>query len=606
MFRELSSLIQKNGLLKKTFVWTLLLTLFSVSLIPTTTKAELNDRQEKHPNNSILATSKTIWVPDNYTKIQWAINNASKGDTIRVRAGTYNEDVVVNKAVSIRGENKDTTILEGTGTLFYVNADSITISDFTLRNGYSGIWLWHTKNTTIRGNNINNNAYGIKSDYSSNSTISENNINNSEWFSIVLNHSGNNTLQRNHIVGTNYNLRVDGDSLSDFVSNIDTTNTVNGKPVYYLINQRDLTIDSSTLPSIGYLALVNSTNITVKNLNLMYSGQGILFAHTTNSIIRNLTTTSNWNGIEVNAASNVTVIGNNANGNFDFGIKFMHSCNSTVSRNNANYNGWAGIGIFTSQNCTVDSNIVNGNVNYGIDLVYSTSNRVTRNNAAGTMAAYSIVIYYSNFNLIYHNNFISNYIFKDVKTTNTWDNGLEGNYWRNHLGVDTNQDGISEIPYILEEGNQDNHPLMGMFHSFSTSIGYNVDLISNSTIDDFGYFQSNKTIRMHVSNMTQSQTFGFVRIRIPHVLMNEPYNVTIDGAEPYYVNYTLYDDGENRWIYFSYEHSTREILIVPEFPSFIIIPPFMIATLLAVIVCGRKRRSTRNPTKITKNQLQKF
>jgi len=71
--------------------------------------------------------------------------------------------------------------------------------------------------------------------------------------------------------------------------------------------------------------------------------------------------------------------------------------------------------------------------------------------------------------------------------------------------------------------------------------------------------------------------------------MAEPFNVTIDGANPTYWNYTLYDDGKNRWIYFEYEHTTREIVIVPEFPSFLILPLFIITTLLAVIVYRRKR-----------------
>jgi hypothetical protein len=71
--------------------------------------------------------------------------------------------------------------------------------------------------------------------------------------------------------------------------------------------------------------------------------------------------------------------------------------------------------------------------------------------------------------------------------------------------------------------------------------------------------------------------------------MNETYHVTIDGVEPYYVNYTLYDNSTHRWIYFNYEHSTPEIVIVSEFPLFLILPLFMMATLLAVIAYRRKR-----------------
>jgi hypothetical protein len=39
------------------------------------------------------------------------------------------------------------------------------------------------------------------------------------------------------------------------------------------------------------------------------------------------------------------------------------------------------------------------------------------------------------------------------------------------------------------------------------------------------------------------------------------YNVTINGAKPLYWNYALYDNGTHRWIYFAYEHSTKEIVI---------------------------------------------
>ncbi|MHA1289942.1 MAG: hypothetical protein ACTSPB_21380, partial [Candidatus Thorarchaeota archaeon] len=132
---------------------------------------------------------------------------------------------------------------------------------------------------------------------------------------------------------------------------------------------------------------------------------------------------------------------------------------------------------------------------------------------------------------------------------------------------------------------------MGPFNSFNASQGYTVDVISNSTVNDFEYFESNSTIRMYVSNMTSNQTFGFCRVRIPHTLMNEtaPITVLVNGTIPHYWNYTLYDDEYNRWIYFEYEHSTLEIVIIPEFQSLIILPLFMIATLVTAIVYRRKR-----------------
>jgi ubiquitin C-terminal hydrolase len=70
--------------------------------------------------------------------------------------------------------------------------------------------------------------------------------------------------------------------------------------------------------------------------------------------------------------------------------------------------------------------------------------------------------------------------------------------------------------------------------------------------------------------------------------MNETYHVIIDGAEPYYVNYTLYDDGDDRWIYCGYQQSALKIVIVPEFPSILILQLFMFATVAAVIAYRRK------------------
>ena len=598
MLRRLLNLTQKHGLSNKTLAWILLLHLLFTFVIPTA-MAELNNGYPIRPNNTVFTFSQTVWVPDNYTKIQWAINNASEGTTIRVRAGLYNETVVVNKTVSIIGENKDNTIIDakGKGPLFNVKADNVVISGFTLRNGYSGVSLWQSKNTTIRGNNIDNMAYGIKVYQSSNSTIEENNVNDSQWFNIELDQSGNSTLQNNHMTGNRYNLRIDGDTLPDFINNIDTTNTVNGKPVHYLINQRDITINSSVLPSIGYLALINSTNVTVKNLNLVNSGQGILFAYTTNSVISNLTTTSNWNGIEVKAASNVTVTENKANNNFDFGIKFEHSSNSIVTKNNANNNGWAGIGIFTTQNSVVNANIVKNNINYGIDLVYSTSNIVTRNNVTNIGLAYSMVLYYSNFNLIYHNNFINHYIYKYVPITNTWDNGLEGNYWKNYNGTDTNQDGIGDTPYILEQGNKDNYPLMGRFSIFNLTPEYYAATISNLTISDFQFDQANKILSFRVTD--ENETSGFCRICISKALVGNTYRVQVNNREPLALKVLPYSNSTYEYIYLLYAQSTLQGTVLEFLVPMLLLSSLLIAFTLMVIAQKKKARASVRPKVLT-------
>jgi parallel beta-helix repeat protein len=101
-----------------------------------------------------------------YPSIQEAINNAAEGDSIYVSVGTYYENVEVNKTISLIGENKYNTIVDGNGSnVFSLRTNNITISQFKILNGYRGISSnddsW---NCTIYRNNIVNNQYGILAD----------------------------------------------------------------------------------------------------------------------------------------------------------------------------------------------------------------------------------------------------------------------------------------------------------------------------------------------------------------------------------------------------------------------------------------------------------
>jgi len=93
--------------------------------------------------------ARTIVVPDDYPTIQEAINNANAGDTVFVRNGTYYEHVCVNTTVSIAGQDRTTTTIDGnqTGTVVTVTADNVNISGFTVQNGEAGLDLAGDGNT---------------------------------------------------------------------------------------------------------------------------------------------------------------------------------------------------------------------------------------------------------------------------------------------------------------------------------------------------------------------------------------------------------------------------------------------------------------------------
>jgi len=474
-----------------------------------------------------------------------------------------------------------------------------TLIDNVVSNNYHGIQLTSSSNNnSLMSNNVSNNdSHGIWLWGSSNNTSVHNKMENNE-IGMHLYESSNNRLRNNSMIGNQWNFGVFGsvpdDALLWYIQDIDISNTADGKPIYYWVNRQNEKIPLDA----GCVGIVNSTNITVENVELKSNFQALLLSYTKNSLIKNNNLTNNFHGINLVHSFNNTLVNNNITNTAAYSITlYWQSNNNMLIDNNIAINKRGLLMMEVSNNTIMDNNVTNS-TELGIDLSTSNDNKLIRNKIAYNN--YGIHLGYSSNNRIYHNNFINNTSPAWVHSSyyrNVWDNGYPsgGNYWSNYNGTDSNSDGIGDTAYIIEtysfwdaSANRDNYPLMGMFSRFNTSLSYHVNVISNSTIDDFEYFESNSTIKMYVSNMTANQTFGFCRICIPHALMNETYHVTVDSAEPYYVNYTLYDNSTHRWIYFSYRHSTLEIVIVPEVQSFLLMPLFMTATLLVVIVYKRK------------------
>ncbi len=339
---------------------------------------------------------------------------------------------------------------------------------------------------------------------------------------------------------------------------------------------------------------VDGAGYAVQSEIVAYS-RGIDLTERSNVTIKNLAIGGFSTGIYLNSSSHNSIVRNTLTNNF-VSITVIDSLNNTIAWNNITSYLGQGIFVDTSYNNIITGNNIYDN-RYGIEMQGQHGwppdrNIIVGNNFTGNIE-YGVFLYLtSNDNIFYHNNFMNNThhasTYPGAPSLQSWDNGIEGNYWSNYTGADANHDGIGDASHVLDSINTDYYPLMGPFHSFDTSLGKSVNVISNSTVDSFQY-ESPSTIRFHVSNTTASQTHGFCRLSIPYEVLSAPFNVTIDGANPTYWNYTLYDNGTHRWIYFEYEHTTREIVIIPEFPSFLILPLFMIATLLAVKIYRKKQ-----------------
>jgi len=256
--------------------------------------------------------------------------------------------------------------------------------------------------------------------------------------------------------------------------------------------------------------------------------------------------------------------------------------------------GVAGIYV-TGENSTLQGNVISNN-SVGLQLGSYESrggrlNRILKNSIIGN--THGINLGYHD-NTIFHNNFINNteqifinpqyiHIAPVTYFINDWDNGFEGNYWSDYTGYDFNHDGIGDATHPLLRENTDYYPLMGAFSCWPATSEHEVQIISNSTIVNFNYDGS--VFRFNVSG--EDGSAGFCRVSIPTALMKGTYKVFINGTE---ISHALLhiSNSTDSFLYFVYEHSIKEVIIVPEFLSSLVLFLFMVATLLISMISRRK------------------
>ena len=115
---------------------------------------------------------------------------------------------------------------------------------------------------------------------------------------------------------------IEGETISDYTNEIDTSNTVNGKPVYYWKD-----VDGGRVPDgAGEVILVNSKNVIVENQNINNASVGIAVVF----------------------SSYVTIKNNNCSNNKVYGVFLLDSNSNNIflnnfinNANNVHYSGLA-------------------------------------------------------------------------------------------------------------------------------------------------------------------------------------------------------------------------------------------------------------------------
>ena len=342
-------------------------------------------------NLDISFTSNAVsmyYCHNNNISVNTLNNNIMSGITL----SNSNNNTLFNNTASNNGR----TGIGGTGiSLGYSNNNNI-LGNIVNNNIYGGISLGESDNNTILGNTANYNEYGIfLSHYSSYNNVSGNTAYYNDR-GIFLDWSSSNTILGNTLSYNNYGIvifvammegyynNVSGNImnkcgiLTDAFQYIDTTNLVNGKPVYYYTDEVDLGPNNFT--NAGQVIMLSCTNSVISNLNTSYSSIGIYLRSCYNcTITGNIANFNEIRGISITYGAYNNISGNSANYNGNDGI-YLDTEYSDISGNIANYNGDNGIYLFLCNRNNISGNTANYNEN-GMYFDYGHYSDITENTA---------------------------------------------------------------------------------------------------------------------------------------------------------------------------------------------------------------------------------
>jgi parallel beta-helix repeat protein len=375
------------------------------------------------------------------------------------------------------------------------------IDNILINNPTTGIYLSDSSENKIYYNFINSTTTGIEIGDSYNNEIKFNNI------QYTTNNGLSVESSSQVIIGNNFKncgVRLISYEHQDF-----SENNINGKPILMLKKQNDMNLNNEP---VGQIFIVRCKNISLRNLSIDHSYNGISVILSENTIIENCIISNNsYCGIEIKNSINNSLFNNVIIDNY-IGLEFDNTQNNIVQGNTISNNSHFGIELYGSKNNTIKNNIVSFNKLDGIRFWQSSSNGIIKQNEIKSngesgieIQGISDIIILDNYvrdnehgirvrssfwisiifneivqneygisfgncgnNIVYYNKIIDNsiqmFLNEPSKTnfsSNHWDNGAgEGNYWSDYNGNDKDNNGIGDTPYEISYGYKDNYPLV--------------------------------------------------------------------------------------------------------------------------------------------------
>jgi len=247
--------------------------------------------------------------------IQDAIDAATSGDTIYVHNGVYTEHLVVDKSLTLMGEESGLTIINGTlsETAIKITADNVQISNFTIQEGYEGIHIVNSDENTISENTIISNEFeGLWAENSTNNLIADNIISYNGWDGIYMDNVSHTNLRGNTIVSNNGSgVWLDASHDNSLEYNTMNNNEWEGVHMY----------------------IVSCTSLQ-RNTIVSNNGSGVwLDASHDNSLKYNTVSNNEWEGFYSRDSSSISFVGNTVSWNQYAGVTFDNVSACTYHHN---------------------------------------------------------------------------------------------------------------------------------------------------------------------------------------------------------------------------------------------------------------------------------
>lgn len=440
---------------------------------------------------------------------------------------------------SLNGEVTENTLTNLVYSILVYSSSNVRFLSNTISQCDEGIQLIDSPNSMFDQNHIssvNGAISGISLSKSPGSVITENQITNCTG-GISISESGGCKLRNNKITERNFycwggNLfNIFGYKIEDFMLDIDTSNTIDNKPIYCLLNLKGAHVNPSAYPNAGYLALINCEDLLVEGFTISDNSQGILLAQTTNSEIRNNTISNSENGIYLAAYSTDNLIHKNTFYANSQSIRSYYCSDNVIAGNTMTDSGT--LWIDSSSDFTIFGNNMGG-----FKLVQ----------------AENIIAY--------HNNFMKNEYNLGSHYTSDVGYPAGGSYHIDYQGVDVKSgvsqgipgsDGVGDTAYY----SLDYYPLMAPVYLFEAGIWGGeqvyVELESNSTVFDFRIDIDGHSIIFGASGSEWST--GFVRVGIPKIISETSwdgdYQIIVNGES---CLYTTFSDEQQVYAYATYSN----------------------------------------------------